>query len=68
MSDLNEIASIVNSTLDVDMVKDTISTRACRRLFRFDQMGVFLLEVQRRSPASELWTAGVPFGDGAWSS
>jgi len=41
MSDLNEIARIVNSTLDVDMVKNTIYN-GLQRLFKFDQMGVFL--------------------------
>ena len=48
MSDLNAIASIVNSTLDVDMVKNTIYT-GLQRLFKFDQMGVFLLEGRRTS-------------------
>ena len=59
MADLNQIASIVNSTLDVDMVKNTIYT-GLQRLFRFDQMGVFLLrpEDERLHLALE---AGVPF-------
>ncbi|MEH6550922.1 MAG: response regulator [Pseudomonadales bacterium] len=59
MSDLNEIATIVNSTLDVDMVKNTIY-KGLQRLFKFDQMGVFLL----RNDGERLYLAleaGVPF-------
>ncbi|MBT8085445.1 MAG: response regulator [Woeseia sp.] len=41
--DLNEIAGIVNSTLDVDKVKDTIY-EGLHSLFEFDQMGVFLVD------------------------
>ncbi|NIO41784.1 MAG: hypothetical protein GTO41_17380, partial [Burkholderiales bacterium] len=40
-ADLNEITGVVNSTLDVNEVKDTIY-QGLQSLFRFDQMGVFL--------------------------
>ncbi len=43
ISDINEIATIVNSTLDLDVVKETIY-EGLRAKFNFDQMGVFLLD------------------------
>ena len=43
ISDLNEIASIVNSTLDVHKVIDTIYN-GLQKMFRFDQMGVFTID------------------------
>ncbi|MDH3992480.1 MAG: GAF domain-containing protein, partial [Gammaproteobacteria bacterium] len=43
ISDINEIATIVNSTLDVNKVKDTIY-EGLQTMFTFDQMGVFLLD------------------------
>ena len=43
ISDINEIATIVNSTLDLDVVKETIY-EGLREKFNFDQMGVFLLD------------------------
>ena len=43
LSDLNELARLVNATLDFDRVLATIH-RALQKLFRFDQMGVFLLD------------------------
>jgi hypothetical protein len=43
LSDLNELARLVNATLDFDRVLATMS-RALQKLFRFDQMGVFLLD------------------------
>jgi hypothetical protein len=42
ISDLNRIASIVNSTLDLEEVKRTIYD-GLQKLFTFDQMGVFLV-------------------------
>ena len=61
MSDLNQIATIVNSTLDVDMVKNTIYT-GLQRLFAFDQMGVFLLDAHDERLHLAL-QAGVPFAE-----
>ena len=58
-SDINELASIVNSTLDVDVVKNTIYN-AVRRMFSFDQMGVFLVSSDDQRLRLEL-EAGVPF-------
>ena len=43
ISNLNEIASIVNSTLDVHKVIDTIYN-GLQKMFRFDQMGVFTID------------------------
>ncbi|MCX2976379.1 response regulator [Candidatus Marimicrobium litorale] len=42
-SDLNKIATIVNSTLDVDRVQDIIF-EGLQKMFTFDQMGVFLVD------------------------
>ena len=61
ISDINEIATIVNSTLDVDKVKDTIY-EGLQTMFRFDQMGIFLLEEQDNHLHLRL-TSGIPFGD-----
>jgi signal transduction histidine kinase/DNA-binding response OmpR family regulator/HPt (histidine-containing phosphotransfer) domain-containing protein len=41
ISDINEVATVVNSTLDVDRVMDTIY-QGLQKVFSFDQMGVFL--------------------------
>jgi signal transduction histidine kinase/CheY-like chemotaxis protein len=43
LSDLNELARIVNATLDLDRVLATMNA-GLQKLFRFDQMGVFLLD------------------------
>jgi signal transduction histidine kinase/CheY-like chemotaxis protein/HPt (histidine-containing phosphotransfer) domain-containing protein len=43
ISDINEIATIVNSTLDVAEVKNTIY-EGLQTMFTFDQMGVFLVD------------------------
>jgi signal transduction histidine kinase/DNA-binding response OmpR family regulator/HPt (histidine-containing phosphotransfer) domain-containing protein len=43
ISDINEIATIVNSTLDVNKVQDTIY-EGLQTMFTFDQMGVFLVD------------------------
>jgi two-component system sensor histidine kinase/response regulator len=43
ISDINEITGIVNSTLDLEEVKDTIFN-GLQKMFHFDQMGVFLLD------------------------
>jgi signal transduction histidine kinase/CheY-like chemotaxis protein len=43
ITDLNEVATIVNSTLDVDKVQDTIY-QVLQTMFSFDQMGVFLVD------------------------
>ncbi len=59
MTDLNQIATIVNSTLDVDMVKNTIYS-GLQRMFEFDQMGVFLLDTHDERLRLAL-QAGVPF-------
>jgi len=59
ISDINEIARIVNSTLDVNVVKNTIYD-GLQRMFRFDQMGVFLLDPQDQRLRLKL-QAGVPF-------
>ena len=45
ISDINQIAAVVNSTLDVNKVIDTIYDET-QRLFRFDQMGVFLISAE----------------------
>lgn len=59
ITDLNQIASIVNSTLDLEAVKRTIY-EALQKMFAFDQMGVFLLsqDDQRLRLALQ---EGVPF-------
>jgi signal transduction histidine kinase/DNA-binding response OmpR family regulator/HPt (histidine-containing phosphotransfer) domain-containing protein len=59
ISDINEIAGIVNSTLDLDEVKNTIYS-GLQRLFAFDQMGVFLLSDVDQRLRLDL-QAGVPF-------
>jgi signal transduction histidine kinase/CheY-like chemotaxis protein len=59
ISDINEVVGIVNSTLDVDVVKNTIYD-ALQRMFSFDQMGVFLLDPQDQCLRLKL-QAGVPF-------
>ncbi len=58
-ADLNEIARIVNSTLDVGRVKDIIY-EGLQSLFRFDQMGVFLLDNETGRLRLRL-QAGLPF-------
>ncbi len=58
-ADLNEIARIVNSTLDVGRVKDIIYD-GLQSLFRFDQMGVFLLDRETGRLKLRL-QAGLPF-------
>ncbi len=50
ISDINEVATVVNSTLDVDRVMDTIY-HSLQKVFTFDQMGVFL-STSIVSPAS----------------
>jgi signal transduction histidine kinase/CheY-like chemotaxis protein/HPt (histidine-containing phosphotransfer) domain-containing protein len=59
ITDLNRIASIVNSTLDLEEVKRTIYA-GLQKMFAFDQMGVFLVsqEDQRLRLALQ---DGVPF-------
>ncbi|MEP1593664.1 MAG: response regulator, partial [Halieaceae bacterium] len=42
-SDINAIATVVNSTLDVDKVQDIIFN-GLQKMFVFDQMGVFLTD------------------------
>jgi hypothetical protein len=73
LSDLNELARLVNATLDFDRVLATMS-RALQKLFRFDQMGVFLLDADGarlrldrmvgpqfdRELAQRLKTTGIP--------
>ncbi len=59
ISDINEVAGIVNSTLDVDVVKNTIYD-ALQRMFSFDQMGVLLVDPQDQRLRLKL-QAGVPF-------
>ena len=61
ISDINEIASIVNSTLDVDKVLDTIHD-GLQSMFKFDQMGIFLLDEQGNRLRLRL-TSGIPFGE-----
>jgi two-component system sensor histidine kinase/response regulator len=53
------VAGIVNSTLDVDVVKNTIYD-ALQRMFSFDQMGVLLVDPQDQRLRLKL-QAGVPF-------
>ncbi len=60
-ADLNEIARIVNSTLDVGRVKDIIYD-GLQSLFRFDQMGVFLLDNETGRLRLRL-QAGLPFAE-----
>jgi signal transduction histidine kinase/DNA-binding response OmpR family regulator len=43
LSDLNELARTVNATLDLDRVLATMNA-GLRKLVRFDQLGVFLLD------------------------
>jgi signal transduction histidine kinase/DNA-binding response OmpR family regulator len=43
LTDLNELARMVNSTLDLDRVLASMND-GLQKLFRFDQMGVFLLD------------------------
>ncbi len=59
ISDLNRIASIVNSTLDLDAVKRTIY-EGLQQLFTFDQMGVFLVNPGDKRVRLVL-QEGVPF-------
>jgi signal transduction histidine kinase/CheY-like chemotaxis protein/HPt (histidine-containing phosphotransfer) domain-containing protein len=59
ISDLNRIASIVNSTLDLEEVKRTIY-EGLQKLFTFDQMGVFLVSPQDQRLRLVL-QEGVPF-------
>jgi signal transduction histidine kinase/CheY-like chemotaxis protein len=63
MSDLNELAGIVNATLDVDQVTDYIYN-GLQSMFRFDQMGVFLLDHEDERLRLKL-QAGEPFNDKA---
>jgi signal transduction histidine kinase/CheY-like chemotaxis protein/HPt (histidine-containing phosphotransfer) domain-containing protein len=59
ISDINEIATLVNSTLDVDKVKNTIY-QGLQSMFTFDQMGVFLIDPQDNRLKLSLQT-GRPF-------
>tara|TARA_R110001599_G_scaffold353881_1_gene602051 strand:+ start:29951 stop:33337 length:3387 start_codon:yes stop_codon:yes gene_type:complete len=59
ISDLNRIASIVNSTLDLEEVKRTIYD-GLQKLFTFDQMGVFLVSPDDQRLRLVL-QEGVPF-------
>jgi signal transduction histidine kinase/DNA-binding response OmpR family regulator/HPt (histidine-containing phosphotransfer) domain-containing protein len=59
ISDINEIAGIINSTLDLEEVKNTFYS-ALQRVFTFDQMGVFLLNDADQQLRLDL-QAGVPF-------
>ncbi len=61
ISDINNIAGIVNSTLDVNEVKSTIYNRL-QKMFEFDQMGVFLLSPEDQRLRLEL-QQGVPFAE-----
>jgi signal transduction histidine kinase/CheY-like chemotaxis protein len=45
ITDINQIAAVVNSTLDVNRVIDTIHDET-QRLFSFDQMGVFVVSAE----------------------
>ncbi|MBU2677516.1 MAG: response regulator [Gammaproteobacteria bacterium] len=60
-ADLNEITGVVNSTLDVNEVKDTIY-QGLQSLFRFDQLGVFLLDSEAERLRLRL-QAGLPFAE-----
>ena len=62
ISDINEITGIVNSTLDLEEVKDTIFN-GLQKMFHFDQMGVFLLDPVDQRLRLRL-QAGVPFDRG----
>jgi two-component system sensor histidine kinase/response regulator len=62
ISDINEITGIVNSTLDLEEVKDTIFN-GLQKMFYFDQMGVFLLDPADQRLRLRL-QAGVPFDGG----
>jgi signal transduction histidine kinase/CheY-like chemotaxis protein/HPt (histidine-containing phosphotransfer) domain-containing protein len=62
ISDINEITGIVNSTLDLEEVKDTIF-QGLQKMFHFDQMGVFLLDPVDQRLRLRL-QAGVPFDRG----
>ncbi len=59
ISDINDIATIVNSTLDVNKVMDTIYN-GLQKMFVFDQMGVFLIDPKDDRLKMEL-QAGRPF-------
>ncbi len=59
ITDLNQIASIVNSTLDLEAVKQTIYA-GLQKMFAFDQMGVFLVSPQDQRLRLSLHE-GVPF-------
>jgi signal transduction histidine kinase/DNA-binding response OmpR family regulator len=73
LEDINEVARTVNATLDLDRVIETING-GLRKVFSFDQMGVFLLDetgerlrLDRRAGrdfAPELWdrlrSMGIP--------
>ena len=59
ITDLNQIASIVNSTLDLEEVKLTIYA-GLQKMFAFDQMGVFLVSPQDQRLRLALHE-GVPF-------
>jgi len=61
ISDINAIANIVNSTLDVNEVKDTIYN-GLQSMFKFDQMGVFLVD-ERDGRLHLKLQAGRPFPD-----
>jgi signal transduction histidine kinase/DNA-binding response OmpR family regulator/HPt (histidine-containing phosphotransfer) domain-containing protein len=43
ISDINEVATMVNSTLEVDRVMETVY-HSLQDVFSFDQMGIFLLD------------------------
>jgi signal transduction histidine kinase/DNA-binding response OmpR family regulator/HPt (histidine-containing phosphotransfer) domain-containing protein len=59
ITDLNQIASIVNSTLDLEAVKQTIYA-GLQKMFAFDQMGVFLVSPEDQRLRLTLHE-GVPF-------
>ncbi len=61
ISDINEITNIVNSTLDVNKVKDTIY-HGLKKMFNFERMGIFLIDPDDQRLRLEL-EAGVPFAD-----
>jgi signal transduction histidine kinase/DNA-binding response OmpR family regulator len=76
LADLNELARVVNSTLDLDRVLVAMND-GLQKLFRFDQLGVFLLDEGRerllldrmvgpqfdRGLASRLETSGIPMSE-----
>ena len=61
ISDINEITNIVNSTLEVDKVKDTIYN-GLKKMFNFERMGIFLISPDDQRLRLE-FAAGVPFAD-----